>query len=333
MSVNVSHVDAPVLANTLVDETFPLRVIMRRAAAVALSFAVISAAWAPPLFAAFKPTPFKPEVRYAQVGDIKLAYYIRGEGEPLVMINGFLATMSLWDPALVEALAKHHKLILFDNRGVGLSTDTKENQTTMAQMADDTAGLIKALGFRKANVLAYSMGARIGQQLIIRHPELIAKAVLAGPNPGGSHQDPAARDVEAELNNPNVPGSDKIALTFPDNAEGRKAQAEVLGRIRAAVKAGTAPDDFTTSKQTIARLDRARTTLWNANNSNFTDLRNVRVPVLITDGRSDVVDPPRNSVMIANQIPFSWLAFFEGGHSFLFQSYRRFAATVNAFLL
>ena len=98
--------------------------LMRRTAAVALSSAVISGGWVAPVFAEFKPTPFKPEVRYAQVGDIKLAYYIRGEGEPLVMINGFLATMSLWDPALVEALAKYNKLILFDNRGVGLSTDT-----------------------------------------------------------------------------------------------------------------------------------------------------------------------------------------------------------------
>ena len=275
---------------------------------------------------------FKPEVKYAQVGDIKMAYYIRGEGEPLVMINGFLATMSLWDPALIEELAKQNQLILFDNRGVGLSTDTKENETTMAQMADDTAGLIKALGFKKANVLAYSMGARIGQQLIIRHPDLVEKCVLAGPNPGGSYQDPAAKDVEAELNNPDVPDSEKIALTFPDNEAGRQAQKEVMGRIKAAVKAGEAPDDFTTSKETVARLDRARTTLWKENNSNFEDLKNVKLPVLVTDGRSDVVDPPKNSLMIANQIPFAWVAFFEGGHSFLFQSHKQFAATVNAFL-
>jgi hypothetical protein len=68
---------------------------MRRPAATALSVAFISAGWVTPAFAEFKPTPFKPEVRYAQVGDIKLAYSIRGEGEPLVMINDFLATMSL----------------------------------------------------------------------------------------------------------------------------------------------------------------------------------------------------------------------------------------------
>ncbi|MFY8149929.1 MAG: alpha/beta fold hydrolase [Prochlorococcaceae cyanobacterium] len=209
----------------------------------------------------------------------------------------------------MEALAKQNKLIPFDNRGVGLSTDTKENQTTMAQMADDTAGLTKALGFKKVNVLTYSMGARIGQQLIIRHPLLINKAVLAGSNPGGKYQDPAAKDVESELNNSNVPDSEKMGLTFPDHTEGCKAQQELLARIRAAAKAGTALDDFKTSPQTVRRLDRIRTTLWNNSNSNsnsnYEDLKNVRIPVLITNGRDDQIDPPRNSLIIANQIPFS----------------------------
>ena len=67
---------------------------------------------------------FKPDVKFAQVGDVKLAYYIRGQGKPLVMINGFVSTMSLWDPLLIEELSKNRQLILFDNRGVGLSTDT-----------------------------------------------------------------------------------------------------------------------------------------------------------------------------------------------------------------
>lgn len=62
----------------------------------------------------------KAEVKYAQVGDVKLAYYTRGQGEPLMMINGFLSTLSLWDPALLDELAKNNTLILFDNRGAGL---------------------------------------------------------------------------------------------------------------------------------------------------------------------------------------------------------------------
>jgi len=275
---------------------------------------------------------FKPEVKYAEVNDVKLAYYIRGEGEPLLMINGFMSSMSLWDPLMVEELAKQHQLILFDNRGVGLSTDTEENKTTIPQMADDAAGLLKALGIKKANILAYSMGARIGQQFLIRHPDLVNKAVLAAADPGGTHGDPAAPDVEGKLNSPDTPKMERLALTAPDDAKGKAALQAGIERIKAAVKAGTIPDDFEVSKQTTERQDRARTTLWREDNSNFENLKNIKVPVLITDGRSDEIDPPKNSLIIANQIPFAWLAYFWGGHSFLYTDPKHFADTVNVFL-
>ncbi len=64
----------------------------------------------------------------------------------------------------------------------------------------------------------------------------------------------------------------------------------------------------------------------------FENLKNIKVPVLITDGRSDEIDPPKNSLLIANQILFAWLAFFECGHSFLYTSPKHFADTVNLFL-
>lgn len=274
----------------------------------------------------------KPEVKFAQVGEVKLAYYTKGQGEPLLMINGFLSTMSLWDPALLDELSKSNQLVLFDNRGVGLSTDTKENKTTIPQMADDAAGLAKALGFKKVNILAFSMGARIGQQLLIRHPELVHKAVLCAANPGGRHQIPTSHDVESKLNNPNVPEMEKLGLVFTNNEAGRKAASEVLGRIKSAVTAGTIPNDFMVSKETTIRQDRARTTLWTNNQSNFKQLKNIKVPVLVTDGRYDVIDIPKNSELIANQIPYAWLAYFDGGHAFLFQQYKKFADTVNVFL-
>lgn len=274
----------------------------------------------------------KPEIKYAQVGDVKLAYYTKGQGEPLLMINGFLSTMSLWDPALLDELSKNHQLVLFDNRGVGLSTDSKENHTTMPQMADDAAGLIKALGYKKVNILAWSMGARIGQQLLIRHPELISKAVLCAANPGGRHEIPASKDVERKLNNPNVPEMEKLGLVFTNNDAGRKAATEVLSRIKAAVTAGTMPNDFAVSKETTRRQDRARTTLWRNDQENFKQLKSIKAPVLLTDGRYDVIDIPKNSALMATQIPFSWLAYFDGGHAFLFQDYKKFADTVNVFL-
>ena len=298
-----------------------------RQALLAITIALLCAGLHSPLHA-----EFKPEIKYAQVGDVKLAYYIRGEGEPLLMVNGFLSSMSLWDPLMIEELAKQHQLILFDNRGVGLSTDTKENNTTIPQMADDAAGLLKALGIKKANIVAYSMGARIGQQLLIRHPDVVNKAVLAAADPGGKYGDPAAPDVEGKLNNPDAPKMERLALTAPDDARGKAALQATADRIKAAVEAGIMPDDFEVSKQTTERQDRARTTLWNKDNSNFEDLKNVKVPVLITDGRSDAIDPPKNSLIIANQIPFSWLAYFWGGHSFLYTSPKHFADTVNVFL-
>ena len=275
---------------------------------------------------------FTAEVKHVQVGDVNLAYYTRGEGKPLVMINGFISTMSLWDPLLIDELARHHRLIIFDNRGVGLSTDTAENNTTIPQMADDAAGLIKALGLEKPDILGWSMGARIGQQLLIRHPGLVDKAVLAAANPGGSRGVPADKAVEDKLNDPDISDDQKLALLFP-SGPGEAQQAEqVYSRILEAGRRGTAPDDFTVSRQTTERQNRARTTLWNADEQNFNELKNITNSVLLTDGRYDIIDKPVNSVIIAGQIPFSWLAFFDGGHAFLFQQHEKFAETVGVFL-
>lgn len=275
---------------------------------------------------------FKANVQYLQVGDVKLAYYVRGQGKPLVMVNGYISTMSLWDPLLINELAKHHQLILFDNRGVGLSTDTKENNTTIQQMADDTAGLIMALGLKKPDILGWSMGARIVQQLLIRHPEVVEKAVLAAADPGGSRGAPADKPVEDKLNDPNIPDMQKLALTFPPGASGELEAKAVYARILEAGKRGAAPNDFKVSKQTSERQNRARTTLWRADENNFNDLKNIKNPVLVTDGRYDIIDKPVNSVIIAKEIPFAWLAFYEGGHAFLFQEYKKFAETLDVFL-
>jgi pimeloyl-ACP methyl ester carboxylesterase len=134
------------------------------------------------------------------------------------------------------------------------------------------------------------------------------------------------------LDNPDLPKMEKFSLCFTDDEAGKQAANDAVARLKAAVAAGTFPDDFDVSKETIERQDRARTRLWKADNSNFEDLKNVKVPVLVTDGRSDAIDPPKNSLMIANQIPFSWLAYFEGGHAFVFQSFKQLAAMVNVFV-
>jgi pimeloyl-ACP methyl ester carboxylesterase len=120
-------------------------------------------------------------------------------------------------------------------------------------MADDAARLIKALGFKKANVLAWSMGARIGLQLLIRHPELVDKAVLCSSNPGGKYEDATTPDVEGMLDKPDLPKIKKISLCFTDEGAGKQAANDAVARLKAAVAAGTFPDDFDVSKETIER--------------------------------------------------------------------------------
>jgi len=125
---------------------------------------------------------------------------------------------------------------------------------------------------------------------------------------------------------------EKIDLCCTDDEAGKQAAKDAVARLQAAVAAGTSADDFDASKETIERRDRARTTLRKADNSNFEDLANVKVPVLVAGGRDDAIDPPKNSLVIASQIPFVWLAYFEGGNVFVFHSRKQLAATVNAFL-
>lgn len=295
--------------------------------AVGLALAALSTGFASSVHATSKA-----EVKYAQVGDITMAYFTRGQGAPLFMINGYMSSMSIWDPALLDILDDTNTLVLFDNRGVGFTTDSADDHTSMEQMADDTAGLISALGYEKANVLGFSMGARIAQQVFIRHPDKVNKGVLLAPNPGGTEQIKPSPEVAEKLNDPSVPTLEKASLFFPATPDGKKAMAEAFARLKAASADGTLPDDSEVSKQTALRQNNARSKLWDANTANFTDLKNISFPVLIADGRDDTVDPPPNSRKIANQIAFSWLAFFEGGHGFPFQSYEKLGKTINVFL-
>jgi pimeloyl-ACP methyl ester carboxylesterase len=176
------------------------------------------------------------------------------------------------------------------------------------------------------------MGARVAQQFLIRHPDMAINGILCAPNPGGKYQVKASKKTEEELNNPHLSVMENVALLFPDNEAGKQAAKDALAREQAAKLAGTIPDDFVISKESKLRQTHARTTLWDADNKNFADLKAIKVPVLVADGQYDILDVPKNSQIIANQIPFSWLAYFDGGHAFLFQQHQKFSETVNAFM-
>ncbi len=273
-----------------------------------------------------------PEVKRIQVKEIEIAYYKRGEGKPLLMINGYKSTLASWDPLLLDDLEKNLQLILFDNRGVGLSSDTSENHTTIEQMADDAAALATALGYEKVYVLGWSMGARIAQQLAIRHPEVVEKLILCAPNPGGSHQVVTSPEAAKKLSDQNLTPIESLELFYAPTPEGKQEANNYFQRLKNGVIAKTIPDDFQVKPETIERQDGARGKPWNDSNANFEALSQIKLPVLVTGGQLDVVDLPGNVKVIANQIPFAWTAYFDGGHAFLFQDHERFAKLVRVFL-
>ena len=107
---------------------------------------------------------------------IQMYYEERGSGEPVICIMGVTAPGGVWEAHAAE-WSKHFRCILGDNRGVGL-TDKPAGPYTTAQMADDYAGLMDALGIKSARVAGCSLGSVIAQQLALRHPEKVKSLIL-----------------------------------------------------------------------------------------------------------------------------------------------------------
>ena len=135
--------------------------------------------------------------RTVQVGNISLAYRSFGHGRPLVLIQGSGAAMDVWDPLMIAGLAAERRVIVFDYRGVGGSTDDPSVPMTIDLLAQDTAGLIKALHLRRADVLGWSLGGYVAQRLVELHPERVRRLVLVSTDPGGPNAVLASADVLA----------------------------------------------------------------------------------------------------------------------------------------
>jgi pimeloyl-ACP methyl ester carboxylesterase len=120
----------------------------------------------------------------AEVNGIEIYYEIKGEGIPLALICGFTASSETWEKEFLEALSKHHELLLFDNRGTGRSTKPAE-EYSIKTMADDLAGLMDEINLTKANVMGGSMGGTIAQEFALNYPDKVMKLILGCTTVGG----------------------------------------------------------------------------------------------------------------------------------------------------
>ncbi|ADB48907.1 alpha/beta fold hydrolase [Conexibacter woesei] len=290
--------------------------------------AAVTGACAPTAVAA---APFHAEVQHAEVRGERIAWYERGSGPPLLMAIGTGSTMSEWDPALLALLARDRRLIMFDYPGVGRSSSRRGGRTSFAGMADTTARLLRVLGVARADVLGWSMGGFVAQQLAIRHPRSVRRLVLAGTNPGGDRAvlgPPADQRIDSD---PDPSDADVLRVLYPRTRAGQAEGRAFLARLERASDRGTIPDDFRVPATTVRRQVAAEHP-WLRSNANARALRRLRLPLLVTGGREDTVTPPANARRIARLVPHARLALLPGAHAFLFGERVRFARLVQRFL-
>ena len=129
-----------------------------------------------------------------EVGDIDIAYKVFGKGDPILLISGSGLVMDAWDSTILKDLSSNHTVIIFDNRGVG-NTTAGTKPFSIIQFANDTSGLLDALKIQKADVLGFSMGSFIAQELTLLHPQKVNRLLLYGASCGGIENIPQSPDV------------------------------------------------------------------------------------------------------------------------------------------
>src|SRR5919112_521747 len=255
------------------------------------------------------------------VGDIDIAYKIFGKGEPILLINGYSHSMDNWDPTLLERLASNHTVIIFNNRGIG-NTTSGENRFSIAQFANDTAGLLDVLEIKQADILGYSMGGFIAQELALTHPDRVGKLIIYASICGGNESILSSQVINI-LSNGSGTAMERIErflpLFFPE--KWRNENPNYLERIPKTIE--TIPNK-TLDQHTEAMFN------WTGTCSK---LKNITQPTQVIVETDEVVTLPANSLLITERSPGAWLVQIKGaGHGLMYQYPEQFNKILQTFL-
>ena len=216
------------------------------------------------------------------VGDINIAYKTFGQGDPIVLIMGYSSTMDTWNPLFLNDLSSKYKVIIFDNRGMGNTTASPGN-FSIAEFANDTVGLMAALGIEKANIFGWSMGSFVAQEMAIRYPEKVNKIILYGGDCGGKEAVMPAPQVLKELSNTSGSAEERgmrlFDLLFP---------REWLSKQPSFYKWFPIPKE-TSLPENVERQAQAIATWPGACDR----LGSIKSPTLVVTGTEDILTPPR----------------------------------------
>ncbi len=251
-----------------------------------------------------------------------------GGGPPLVLLQHFRGNLDNWDPALVDALAADRRVVTFDNAGVGGSTGS--TPSTVAQMAHDALAFLDAMELDRVDLLGFSLGSFVAQEIALIRPDAVRRMVLASSAPqGAAGMHGWARDVIDAVGAREPSPDGYLGVFYTSSPESRTAGQVSLGRMFARTSERDAPTGWQTR---TAQYDAV--CAWGVpDHALLQRLAGIEIPVLIANGDSDPMILPRYSYLLAGLIPHAEVTIYpDAAHGFLFQHHARFAADALAFL-
>jgi pimeloyl-ACP methyl ester carboxylesterase len=261
-------------------------------------------------------------------GGVKFAYRDLGprEGIPVIFLVHLAGVLDNWDPRVVDGIAAKHRVITFDNRGVGASTGTTPG--TIQEMAADAVTFIRALGFQRVDLHGFSMGGMMSQVIVQTDPDLVRKLILSGTGPAGGKGMAqvvwiAQIDTLRGLATRQDP---KQFLFFTRTQNGKRKGKEFLARLRER----TVDRDKTISVPSYyAQLKACYR--WGKEAPH--DLSTVDHPVLLVNGDHDRMLPTPNTLDMARRLPNNKVVIYpDSGHGGIFQYHEQFVPTMLEFL-
>ena len=252
-----------------------------------------------------------------------------GEGSvPLVLLQHFRGNLDNWDPALIDALASARRVLTFDNAGVGGSSGTTPD--TIEQMARDAIAFLVAMEFNQVDLLGFSIGSFVAQQIALVRPDIIRRLVLASSAPqGAAGMNGWAPEVIGAVGTREGSPQGYLSVFFAPSASSKQAGQEALRRMFARTEDR---DQATTWATREAQYDAVCT--WGIpDHALLQRLSAIDMPVFVANGDSDPMILPHYSYLLAGLIPHAQVKIYpDAAHGFLFQHHAEFAADVNAFL-
>ena len=247
---------------------------------------------------------------------------------PLLLLQHFRGNLDSWDPALVDGLATSRRVITYDYAGVGGSSGATAD--TIEQTARDSIAFVAALGLGQVDVLGFSIGSFVAQEIALRRPALVRRLVLASSAPKGAPgMHGWAPDVIGAVGTPQTSPAEYLSVFFASSEASQQAGKEALGRMYAR----TSDRDQTTDWATRAAQYDAVCAWGIPDHAALERVSAIDMPVFVANGDSDPMILPRYSYLLAGLIPQARLKIYpDAAHGFLFQHHVEFAADVTEFL-